>query len=342
MKFRRKQKDYKKLPGQGLSLAVRTSLWQGPDHLLVLERTGYSENCRRLYYADIQALVIQVNRHRFFWGLVLAVPLLLIMAWWLSTEGEALWPARILTGCFFLIWLVNILRGPTCTCRIQTRTSEQALASLSRMRAADKMLRRIQPLIEAAQGVLTREELLARRPAESVAKPFGQVSLPVAEDPVRAQAVFHWLCAGFLLLDVLFGAVMALTPSFVKVVLADGMLVVVFLLSLMAVSFQNRGWMLAGLKTWAWTVFVFLMIKGLVLLPVSGFYVFNLSGKAGLHGMGVQVATGLLLVLSVLTGVLSAIGLLLLDRNRRGQAPLPSPPPLPRTMPPPLTGVGPG
>ncbi len=59
-------KDYTRLPGRGLryggfrlfSRAICT-LWMGADHLLLVDRTGYTESYKRFYFADIQAIVVR-------------------------------------------------------------------------------------------------------------------------------------------------------------------------------------------------------------------------------------------------------------------------------------------
>ena len=34
------------------------SLWQGKDHLLSIDSSGYTEEYKRFYYRDIQAIII--------------------------------------------------------------------------------------------------------------------------------------------------------------------------------------------------------------------------------------------------------------------------------------------
>jgi hypothetical protein len=53
--------------------------------------------------------------------------------------------------------VVNWLRGPTCKCFFQTAVQAEKLPSLNRLRKAHRVIARIRPLIENAQGMLTRE-----------------------------------------------------------------------------------------------------------------------------------------------------------------------------------------
>jgi len=63
----RTEKEYRKLPGRGFrkrSLLevsrMLCTLWLGKDHLLLVDSLGgYSEDYKRFYYRDIQALIIR-------------------------------------------------------------------------------------------------------------------------------------------------------------------------------------------------------------------------------------------------------------------------------------------
>src|SRR5213082_404842 len=50
-----------------------SSLWLGKDHLLCIDTSGYTENYKRFYFRDIQALLIRKTGRRKWWGLVFAV-----------------------------------------------------------------------------------------------------------------------------------------------------------------------------------------------------------------------------------------------------------------------------
>src|SRR5438477_12551721 len=50
-----------------------SSLWLGKDHLLCIDSNGYTENYKRFYFRDIQALLIRKTERRKWWGLVFAV-----------------------------------------------------------------------------------------------------------------------------------------------------------------------------------------------------------------------------------------------------------------------------
>ena len=59
-------------------------------------------------------------------------------------------------------WVVNLIKGPTCNCYLRTAVQIKELPSLSRLKRARKVLARLRPLITAAQGALTPEEISDR------------------------------------------------------------------------------------------------------------------------------------------------------------------------------------
>jgi hypothetical protein len=58
--------------------------------------------------------------------------------------------------------IVNLVRGPSCLCRIRTAVQEEEIPALANVRKALAVLQRIRPRIEEAQGVLRREDIPAR------------------------------------------------------------------------------------------------------------------------------------------------------------------------------------
>lgn len=175
------EQKYKRLTrerGSGLfgnlSLA-RSSLWLGEDHLLFVERTGYSENYKRFFFRDIQALTIRRTKTRLWANFILAILLVLsgLIVWAASDEwGESglLITAGIAFVLFGIPLLLNNLFGPTCACEIRTAVQKESLPSLCRVSKTRKVMNRIRPLIAAAQGQLTGEEVAARM-RESVLQP---------------------------------------------------------------------------------------------------------------------------------------------------------------------------
>jgi hypothetical protein len=158
----------------------RTGLWLGPDHLLGVDANGFTEHYKRFYFRDIQAITVQATQRRSVWNWILGILLALSLVFgdFASLFNGSPTPQAILFGILALVFgvplVVNNLAGPTCICRLHTAVQIEELASLSRIRKTRKVLNRIRPLIAAAQGMLTPEEIAAR---------LGQQPAPLPENP---------------------------------------------------------------------------------------------------------------------------------------------------------------
>jgi hypothetical protein len=152
--------------------APRISLWLGSDHLLLVERMGYSETCKRFHFRDIQAIIIQESFLRTIWNAILltllGICLIGLVASVLLGAVTAAIVWLFLTVLVAVPATVNNVYGPGCTCRLQTAVQTETLGSISRVRQARKLLEKLRPLIAAAQGQLLTPEEASARMLESV------------------------------------------------------------------------------------------------------------------------------------------------------------------------------
>ena len=65
---------YRRFPGTGRYLLNRVLLYVGPDHLLQVTATGYSENYRRFFFHDIQVISLHKTVTGTIWLLALPEP----------------------------------------------------------------------------------------------------------------------------------------------------------------------------------------------------------------------------------------------------------------------------
>lgn len=147
---------YKKLPGAGRSFLsiVTNQLFLGQDHLLKVESTRVSEKYRRFYFSDIQGLSVQKTR-----GAAVATGMLLLIAALVAAgalaareEPGEMYALAGVAGFFLIIGLVNLVFGPSCRTKLFTAVSSEDLPSINRLRSARQVVRRLAPMIEAAQG----------------------------------------------------------------------------------------------------------------------------------------------------------------------------------------------
>jgi len=164
---------YIRLPGRGNSRKggafiaisrVSSRLWLGEDHLLQVESTGgYSENYKRFYFRDIQSICLQKTNTWLVINLVLAIIAGLLFLWTLTVRDSAGRVALgIATAIFGFFLLLNLLRGSSCICQLKTAVHLEELPSLRRRRNAEKVLWRIKPMIEAAQGSAPAETIASQ------------------------------------------------------------------------------------------------------------------------------------------------------------------------------------
>ncbi len=179
-----KNKLYRRLPGTGyrkllptwavlplffvigifvlLFRGKRVQLWQGEDHLLLVESDGYREFYKRFGYGDIQAIVIRKTSEATALNAGLAVVAVVLVALGAAATDAARWVLLSLAGFCLSLLLVNVAMGPACQCYIQTAVQTEELLSLNRLKRARRVLARIRPAIIAAQGRGQGPDLVAQ------------------------------------------------------------------------------------------------------------------------------------------------------------------------------------
>ena len=186
------EREYKRLtrarPRSQISVAItsRVSLWEGKDHLLLIDTNGYTENYRRFYFRDIQAISIgQTNGRAVWngiWGALTGVTAALWLPHFASLQGPpALWEILVASGTILLFGLpliINNLLGTACVCLIQTAVQHEELAPLRRVRAANRIIQRLMPAITAAQGVVQTAPSPTAAPETTIASGTETTSIP--------------------------------------------------------------------------------------------------------------------------------------------------------------------
>ena len=192
----KKKLPYRKLPGRLPTLRFgtygRKSLYLGDNELLEVEAVFFVENYKRFAYPDIQSLLLRQTARGSIWSIVLAVLAVSfsVLAWGMSNEA-ARWTFTGVAGFFVLILLINLLRGATCVCRLQTAIGSHPLRTLNRVRPSRKVLDLLRERIVAAQGTLSPldasthvDEMLAS-PRQEPQRPVVVSRAPVTEPPAK-------------------------------------------------------------------------------------------------------------------------------------------------------------
>ncbi len=157
------KRPYTRLTPTRSMLGGYASLWLAEDHLLHVQSTGYSERYQRFYLRDIRGLFILTSQRRsttaLVWGLI---ALFTIISAGLGSNSWIL--VGVLTGLFAIPLGWNQLLGPGCTLHIVTGVQTARLEAVVRWRRAEKLLARLQPLIEAAQQDLAAPVVVVAAP----------------------------------------------------------------------------------------------------------------------------------------------------------------------------------
>jgi hypothetical protein len=184
--------QYRRLPGKLRGIFHTASLWLGDDHLLAVSGWRFTEDYKRFYYRDIQA-VVMTYAPRF----VVPVPWLLAV---LAAGITALFASGasvswLVDGCIALLvvlglYLLIVNLTQSCRCRVQTAVSREELPSLYRMWTARKALAILERRIAEVQGTLVEgwTASVAESPAVSP-EPAPPGTIEKAVSPRRRAAV---------------------------------------------------------------------------------------------------------------------------------------------------------
>jgi hypothetical protein len=163
---------YKKLSRHHRGMSGYSRLWLAEDHILLVTSSGYSEEYRRFFFADIQALIVQATRWERGANWTFGGAALVFGALGFTTSGGGAIMLWIVAGVSALLVGINAALGPRCSVHIQTAIAKHPLEPLQRLREARKVIARVLPLIQSTQGTLTPEQLAdITRPEVSAAAP---------------------------------------------------------------------------------------------------------------------------------------------------------------------------
>ena len=141
---------YRRLPGAKRRPLRKATLWLASDHILAVDSHRFTEEYKRYYFKDIQAIMVTqmsaATSQAIDLVAIIVLGFLALVAWRIESRGTA-----IVTGLVLVGYLIHKSLGPQCVCHVITAVSSDKLPSLNRVRIAAKALRIVQPLVEEAQ-----------------------------------------------------------------------------------------------------------------------------------------------------------------------------------------------
>jgi len=162
---------YKRLPGWGprrtglfSGVGTRCRLYLGRDHILAVDSHWLSEDYKRFYFSDIQAIVTRKTKRWIGEAVVVVLVAACMTGFSLLLLGRSrpmggFWMGLSLMLVLYLIY--HLLRGPTCACHVVTAIQEDLLPTVNRLRISRKVVPLLKSAVEQAQGTLNAEEMAA-------------------------------------------------------------------------------------------------------------------------------------------------------------------------------------
>jgi hypothetical protein len=190
-------------------LILRKRLWLGPDHILMVSSKVLSQEYRRFYFADVEALIVaEVESAARFYGAVLSV-IAVVLTLGLAIAGNTI--TAVFCGLIAIGLGIFTFTRPAVRCSIKTRVSREFLPSFRRLETARRVMDMLQTEIEKVQGAIPAESLAAHPHLEGP-------TIPPPLRPYKGSMHYATFAAMF--------AVVLLTPlrlNFSSVVFANGL-----------------------------------------------------------------------------------------------------------------------
>jgi len=269
----RAETRYRRLPGRGprrkgfMTVSFsKSSLYLSDDHILAVESTGFSEDYKRFYFPDIQAIITRRTRRGATWSIVLGLMTAcsLMGALFLEREGVCIF-FWVLSGAFLVFLSVNALRGPTCICHILTAVQEDQLPSLNRLRVARKVIETLRPAIERVQGRLRPEEVNTDQ-NEGVL-PAARTTRPLRQPHARGHGIrhdsgtIHLTAFAFILFDGILTSVLLLFHTSTMTGVSSVLTLIYSILVIVALVKQHESDIPGPVRRMAWASLGFVCVS---------------------------------------------------------------------------------
>jgi len=158
---------YRKLPGTRRGFIQKSSVWAGPDHLLLVRGSRFRDEYKRFYYRDVQAIAVaraprfHISTRAVAIGFgcyaAAAVVRFLVRGFGVVYTPVAAGAGLTLLGIVLILVWAYVSGKESCRCRIYTAVSGDELPSVYRLWTARKFLAEVAPLIAQTQGTIAGE-----------------------------------------------------------------------------------------------------------------------------------------------------------------------------------------
>jgi hypothetical protein len=296
------------------------------DHLLRVRANPFSQQYRRYYFADIQALVLtELHGTAAFYWYAAAVSIG-VLSGLLVNNSHPIWGA--LSGIFAALAFYLGWRVPNCVCYLKTCVSTDKLPSMRHLSAARAAVPMVILEIERAQGTLTRETLDAHQLPSSASVSFPNA--PVPNSQYAGQ--LHWVLFGSMIFHAVVNAVIVFMSAYSTPVsiIAGTSGAATLLFAILAAFKQHRSSIARSVRRVVYSTLVLYVVDTIASFVLSIYWTFQLASK-GQKPVDTYAVMKLpafkILQVADLTWflVLGCIGLILMTLHRRSAQ---IPPPL--------------
>lgn len=170
---------YRKLPGRRRGFLFGSSVWLGPDHLLLVKSSRFREEYRRFYFRDIQAIVSAeaVRLHISTRSALIGLAWLSVLTAANASGREPIqWVAWIGAALLVFAWMYCSVWGG-CRCRIYTAVSSEELTSVYRRWTARRFVAAVEPHLTQVQGSIEGNGAEALEDRQVGPLPEGRIGL---------------------------------------------------------------------------------------------------------------------------------------------------------------------
>jgi hypothetical protein len=218
-------KNYQKLSRSKKGFLIgKYTLWLGKDHLLYIFSRFGAEDYKRFYFNDIQAIITRKTLAGKLQNIILGCFILMFLVPVFFFDGGWSIFFGAVSGMMSLFLVFNLYKGPTCDTKLLTAVQTEKLYSLNRLKTACRVMDRLQPYIQLAQGTLKPEDLnkIPLRPVDrSAPKGSGAKSGPPEAAAGFEKGRVHMILFGLLIFDGLLAAMEFFITHVVPTVLSS-------------------------------------------------------------------------------------------------------------------------
>jgi hypothetical protein len=250
-----KNNPYRRLKGTALFESNR--LYAGQDHLLSIRNHFFSEEYLRFYYRDIQAIITRKT----IVGKVINICLLIvftlfILPAFLLSGGWAVF-FSLIASVFFIFLVINLIKGPTAICHIQTLVQTARLTAIKRMRGAKKIITQLKPLIEQSQGILPLGYIKNQLPEDYSYRVIREKNIELKHE----KGTFHLILFSLLILSTGFIILDIFSPDIFSSLLSGTINIGIGAILVISLRKQHRSNIYKTIKIMTWSIAGYLAIR---------------------------------------------------------------------------------